>query len=256
MIRTLLPRSLQLFAVSVLLSASSVLSLAAEPITVTSGIFGSPDDGPAGFGLFGPDGFALGAFNPLVTSSPGGTCFEGCTPGSAVDMSTAAGGESTFTRFTLGLPGEANINGIRFTQLGLAGTFRFDAPAVVLPPLDSFKPLTAPFVFHGHVTGFARDDLNLQVPLFDGALIGQGSAMLNFFGFVDGSYRRPYVTYTFATPALGPVPEPTTIVLLGTAFAGIAARRWRQRNRLSRSIDFAYPQRTSACPYCPTSRPT
>jgi PEP-CTERM motif-containing protein len=222
-------RSLRMLAIGALFATSSVTSLSEEPIIVTSGQFQVGFDNPTFFRFFGTDGFTLSGIFIQTLSSPQQTCVPGCAPGAAVNMSAVAGGESAVTPFPLGFSTGAVINGTEFLRpFGLqaespllAGTLRFDAPVVVLPNF------TAPFVFNGQVTGFAHDDLDARMPLFDVALVGQGTARLTFEDFFEGTFREPVATYTFAaTPA---VPEPTTILLLGTGLAVVGLRRWRER---------------------------
>jgi hypothetical protein len=167
-------------------------------------------------------------------------------------MSTTAGGDSTVTRFTLGTSPGAMINGTEFgdlsqfgPQLGLAGTMRFDAPVLVLPPLESFRSSSAPFVFTAQVMGFALDDVDARTPLFTVALVGQGTALLEFFDLRNGSLFEPYVTYTFAA-APAPVPEPGTLLLVATALAGLAAGRRQRRSHRAVPLICAVAPRPSA----------
>jgi hypothetical protein len=229
-------RLLRVLTLATLCWANPATTLWAEPITVTSGQLIHRWDDPSNFFFFGADGFVLRAGFIVVTNSPQETCFLGCAQGTAVDMSAVAGGEWPFIPYTLGIFGRANINGTEFTGLGLAGTFRFDAPVLVLPPLDEGASgiFTAPFVFNGVVTGFAHgdppfapDDADGRVPLFNVALVGKGTVKVHFDVFALG-YDAAEVTYTFAaTPA--PIPEPTTLALLGVGLIGIGARAWRHK---------------------------
>jgi hypothetical protein len=156
-------------------------------------------------------------------------------------MSTVAGGESAETPFTLGLSTGAIINGTEFVRpFGLPpdaprllGTLRFDAPVVAV---DGLTAPAVPFVFNGLVSGFAHNDVEARAPLFQVALTGQGTARLGFEDFDNnGDLSGSFVTYTFAA-APAATPEPTTLVLFGTAVAGLVQRARRKRPRVAPSI--------------------
>ena len=234
MTRALVSRCVRLAGTAIVSLACMVASSSADPVRVTAGFFNSPEDGPPGFSFEG-DGLLLSGFLPLVTASPRDVCLAGCDPGTAVDMSTVAGAATGAASFTLGTSPGALINGVEFGDLGqfgpmigLTGVMRFDAPTVVLPPFDSHDALRVPFTFTADVTGFAVEDVALAVPLFNAALIGQGTVTLEFLNGIGGRFFEPYVTYSFS--AADPIPEPGTWLLLATG-AAVSARRWRKAQR-------------------------
>jgi hypothetical protein len=240
MSRKLLTRSLRVLTIAILCWVSSVASIWADSIVVTSGQFRTDVNEATGFQFFGADGFVLGGIFPLLPTTPRLVCptLAGCAPGTTVNMSTVAGGESAETPFTLGELTGAIINGTEFLRPfsasgagpRLAGTLRFDAPTIAVA--DRF----APFVFNGVVSAFARDDVDARAPLFQVALTGQGTARLSFEDFDNNAdLSGSFVTYTFAA-APAATPEPTTLVLFGTAVAGLVQRARRKRPRVALSI--------------------
>ena len=118
--------------------------------------------------------------------------------------------------FTLGqMFGVSVVNGTSYVNpggvngAGLAGTFRFDAPTIVLPPIMTVGEraiFTAPFVFTGTASAFVTDDVNMTSPLFSVALAGRGTTRVAMDTW-SGSYSSPEVTYTFEDAARFPNPH-------------------------------------------------
>jgi hypothetical protein len=223
-------RWLRLLGAASVCVASFAPTLRAEPIAVTSGQIALLFDDPTSFALFASDGFALtGGFGfAFFPVSPQRTCFLGCAPGMAVDMSAFAGGDVAGNPFPLGFLTRAEVGGQIFgtgsvdrDSPRLAGTLRLDAPSVVLPPLKDGVfgvSFTTPFTFHGDVTAFAADDPDARAPLFHVDLFGQGTATLALDNDAV-SFTQPEVTYQFAA-----TPEPTTLLLFAVGMIGVAAR--------------------------------
>lgn len=237
-LRVLTP-ALRIVVLAALCSTAVVPRSSADPVTVTSGQYYIAWDDPTSFDFFGPGGLILSSLFVGTRSSPQHQCFGGCPAGTAVSLGALAGGVSPFTRFPLGTVTGAIIDGRVFQQPGslgpdsprLAGALRFDAPTVVLPPFDGSPTLvvTAPFTLSGSVAGFAADDLDARLPLFELGLAGQGSVRAAFdtFGNVYGDVE---VTYTFS-PAPAPIPEPASVLLLGTGLVGLGIRRYHKNRR-------------------------
>ena len=218
--------TLRVLALTLLCSVSAIPRLWADPVTVTSGAFNLEWGDGFFWGLHGTDGFALSDVSACppcdVIKVPMNPQFvvSGSTPGMAVNLSAVAGGESPSTRFPLGAA-TGMVNGTEYSSpVALAGTFRFDAPTIVLPSPNARGELrlNVPFEFNGQVTGFAATDVDARMPLFHVDLMGRGTA--NVFAFDDkGVFTQADVEYTFAA-----TPEPATVGLLGFGFIVLVGR--------------------------------
>lgn len=142
------------------------------------------------------------------------------------------------------------FEGVRYTDLffgfGNATGGTFVTPAVALPgtPISTII-LTAPFTFTGVVAPFADLDPDPAAePVFRAELFGFGVARAQF-GLVAGTDGQPgfytpiplegadyHLEYVFASE---PIPEPTTMLLVGSGVAVALAQR-RRRRRMSEAV--------------------
>ena len=141
--------------------------------------------------------------------------------------------------------GEAIFNGVHYPELYFGfstsgGTFL--APSVT-PTGPGEHVLTVPFTFSGFVTAWAVPEPGPEdVPVFRVNLFGGGPATAAFFQSPpeDGSpavyfpatlpgadYQLQYVF----SPVAAPIPEPGTMVLLGTGVVGLLGLRYRKARR-------------------------
>jgi hypothetical protein len=223
-----------------LLSAAIVLlvltcnPVGAEPINVTSGLVVFTDE-PGGF-LFVGRGFELrGEMFPTTVS--GTFWFDrchpdltggGCLPGARIDFGTTTYGIGS------GDQGSGVIGGVVHEELFYSGEWTFHGPSVIAPTTFDESALVrdGPFAFEGSIFAYPTE-LRTGMPLFSASLRGSGTARV-FFGVntsgVSGPRLIPHdLDYVFETQ---PVPEPSTLLLVGAGL-GAALTRCRRRSGLS-----------------------
>ena len=221
-------------AAALLISVLVIVPASAEPIPITGGTLttgSAPSDFRAMFSLLVDGGTIQGQW-------PEGTvgavrCLGGCLPGTAV--STSALWLSPEVPSELASPRPTG------TVLGagpfLAGSLLFlgdslTVPALGLPPPGSNVTLSQPFRFTGWVAAYPTVSRGPFVPerliLLD--LLGVGTAQMRFTlaAQADG---RPVLIHRETTYEFEPVPEPVTMLTVGTGLALMWGRRRTRRAR-------------------------
>lgn len=195
----------------------------ADPVQITSGFLTSSGAfGSAEFELAGEGFDVAGTAEPGVVF-PALTC-RPCTIGEPIDL------RSQF----LGTIGAASgtVDGTTYTSFTVADSMVFNAPTINAPTTGGAFTVTQPFTFSSTFVGV----LNINTPdeenAFTKILMGQGTVTASFASvpIPEGSplFDFQSVRYDFmqATPGPDPIPEPMTLLLVGSGLA--AALRYRR----------------------------
>lgn len=226
-------KSLALFAPLLLFCLLCLPSQArADAIAITSGSLSAGNFGPNGM-FFSLAGQGLAITNSRMSGDGGGLRARACLPcsaGTLLNISSMFNGNLTLGN------GPGTIGNTSYANLFYSGGLTFSGSVLLPNDGASSMILSAPFTFSGTLHTYLENPIiGSDPPIFTTLLSGQGIALIEFTSFVGTNGLRTFnfqnITYNFQ-PA--PVPEPTTIFLLGTGLAGLAARA-RKRRRADKS---------------------
>ena len=203
----------------------------ADPIVITSGSVQLPAGGPFRYDLSGENAHIQGSGSFAFYSTPIDRC--GFVSGVSPNWNCIPGG-TLYSGAALGDFGTINaeINGTIIVPRGLGGSWNFRSDFVTIPDggADNLT-LTTTFTFQGSLN--EGNAVPFSVTGFHPSFVGQGITTIQlvrlYSNFTLLHPEIPFYTVASATYTFTPVPEPATLLLLGTGLSGVAAQAFRRR---------------------------